>query len=179
MDHSKIGVRYAKALFEYAEENQVTDSIISDVELLHKSILEYDELNKYLNNPVIKSSEKIQFMNNLFGDKFHKITMDFIHLVIRHKRETHFNAICRRITFLYNEKMGIRNLSLVSAVELDKSSQTELEDIVKTSLNAKTLIVNTTINPEIIGGFILNMDDLRYDASIKSRINELHNKIKS
>lgn len=177
MDYSKIGVRYAKALFEYAEEQKLTDLVVEDIRLLYSNLKENPELLKYFSNPVTKSSAKSQMVDDIYGKHFQKLTCDFMKLVIQHRREEHFPAICRRVDALYKEKFGIRNLKIRSVVEMNPELQKRIEAIVKEALNAKSLELSTELDPDLIGGFVLDMDDLRFDASVKAQISELHNKL--
>lgn len=177
MDYSKIGVRYAKALFQYAEEQNVLDIIVGDVRVLYDNLKQNSDLLQMLCSPVVKVSEKGKFVEDVYANQLHKITVDFLKLVIQHRREDHLIAMCRRVEAMYREKFGIRQLNLVSVIELNKTIQEQIESAVKAALNAKLIEVSTEINPDLIGGFVLNMDDLRYDASVKSQIASLRNKI--
>ncbi len=177
MDYSKIGVRYAKALFQYAEEQNVADIIVGDMRVLYENLNTNQELMRFLCSPVVKMSEKEKLVEAVYTDKFHKISVDFLKLVIQHRREEHLVAMSRRVEAMYREKFGIRQLKLVSVIELNKSLQEQIEKIVKVALKAKSLEVSTEINPDLIGGFVLDMDDLRYDASVKSQIASLRNSI--
>lgn len=178
MDYSKIGVRYAKALFELADEKGLTAVIVSDVKALAESITNNPEFIAYLTNPVIKQGDKIQLVESVFQGKFNDLTIDFLKLVINHRREEHLMAMCRRIEFLYKEKSGIKSLELVSAIELENSVLDKIKLIVKDALKADTLEVKTKVDKDIIGGFVLNMEDLRYDASIKLQLHKLQTKLK-
>ncbi|MEA1873761.1 MAG: ATP synthase F1 subunit delta [Bacteroidota bacterium] len=177
MDYSKIGVRYAKALFQYAEEQKVTDVIVGDMRILFDNLKQNFELTRFLCNPVVKMSEKKKFVDTVYLNQFHKISVDFLKLVIHHRREEHLIAMCRRVEAMYREKFGIRELKLVSVIEINQGLQEQIEKTVKTALNVKSLNVSTEINPDLIGGFVLDMDDLRYDASVKTQLASLRNRI--
>jgi len=177
MDYSKIGVRYAKALFQYAEEQNLTDVVVGNMRVLFENLSENKELMRFLCSPVVKISEKGKLVEAVFSGQFHKITVDFLKLVIQHRREEHLIAMCRRVEAMYREKFGIQQLKLISVIELNQTIQTQIEKTVKAALNAKSLEVSTEINPDLIGGFVLDMNDLRYDASVKTQIASLRNKI--
>jgi F-type H+-transporting ATPase subunit delta len=177
MDYSKIGVRYAKALFQYAEEQNLTDVVVGNMRELYKNLNENQELMRFLCSPVVKLSEKEKLVEEVFSRQFHEISVDFMKLVIQHRREEHLIAMCRRVEAMYREKFGIRQLKLISVIDLNQSIRNQIEKTVKAALNAESLEISTEINSDLIGGFVLDMDDLRYDASVKSQIASLRNKI--
>lgn len=178
MDYSKIGVRYAKALFELADEKNLIDVVVSDMRSLFENLMNGQGLIHYLTNPVIKPVDKLALVDEVFGGKFNPMTVDFLKLVIGHRREEHLPAMCRRVEFLYKEKFGIKSLELISAIDLDKEVLGKIELIVKQALKADKLEVKTRIDEDIIGGFVLDMEDLRYDASLKTQLNKLQLKLK-
>lgn len=178
MDYSKIGVRYAKALFELADEKSVLTDVITDMRGFDQAFRENTQFANVLSNPVLDRSKKFDLLDAVFASNFQKLTIDFLRLVIKQGREEHFPAICRRLEYLYKEKFGIKSLELISAIELDRASISKLEAIVKSALQASTLELTTKVDPDIIGGFVLNMDDLKYDASVKAQLAQLSKNFK-
>ncbi len=127
MDYSKIGVRYAKALFELADERNLIDAVNGDMRFLFESLTQNKELHHYLTNPIIKSTDKIKLVNEAFQQNFNALSIDFLKLVIENRREEHLLAMCRRFEYLYKEKFGIKKLELLSAVELDENILKKIE----------------------------------------------------
>lgn len=178
MDYSKIGVRYAKALFEYSEEEKALDVVVNDMKEMSEIIKTEAGFVDYLGNPIVLSTDKMKFVDEVFGSKFHKITIDFLHLLIKQKREIHLNAICRKIESMYKEKHGVKSLEVVTAQDVSDDIKSKIQLIVKDALNAKSLEVVEVVDPNIIGGFVLKMEDLQYDASIKTQLEELKLQLK-
>jgi F-type H+-transporting ATPase subunit delta len=178
MDYSKIGVRYAKALFEYSEEENALEVVVNDMREMSKIIKTEADFVNYLGSPIVLPSDKMKFVDKVFGSKFHKISIDFLYLLIKQKREKHLNAICRKIESMYKEKHGVRSLEMVTAQDVNDDIKRKIQSIVKDALNAKSLDVVEVVDPNIIGGFVLKMEDLQYDASVKTQLETLKLQLK-
>ena len=94
MNESLIRVRYAKALYQLATEEREQTAIRRDAELLRTTVNDSKEFADFLENPLIKSSEKNRIMLKLFTGNINDITMRFLHLLIENKRECYLKNIC-------------------------------------------------------------------------------------
>ncbi|MFO7879702.1 MAG: ATP synthase F1 subunit delta [Bacteroidota bacterium] len=178
MDHSRIAVRYAKAAFELAQEQDKTDVFIKDMRTLSDLLNTNNEIIGYLNNPVVRKSEKAKTIDRIFAKQFDKLSLDFIHLVVDHNRERQLKAICMKTESLYKELKGISSLEIKSAKVLDGNSRKKLSENIKSALGAKEIELKETVDESLIGGFVLRTEDLQYDASIKTQLARLKNKLK-
>ncbi|HKK67199.1 MAG TPA: ATP synthase F1 subunit delta [Bacteroidales bacterium] len=173
MDQSRIAVRYARAAFELAQEQNKLDVLVEDMRHLNKLFSDNSDLLQFFDNPVIKKSEKLKTVNKLFTDNLNDFSVNFIRLIVQHHREKQIQAICRRIDSLYKTHKGIQSLEIRSADKLDDKSRKKLSESVKSALGAKEIELKETVDNELIGGFVLRTDDLQYDASIKTQLDKL------
>jgi len=172
MDESAITVRYAKALFSLAKENQWLSSLKEDAELISAICSRSEDFNILLNDPVILPSEKIRMMGLIFEKKVHKTTLDFLTLVTRNKRETYLPSISRYIQTLIRKEKNIKTAVITTAQELDENLLQKTQKILEKELKA-TVELSQRVNPEIIGGLILRIDDQQYDASVHTQLRKL------
>jgi F-type H+-transporting ATPase subunit delta len=173
MDQSRIAVRYARAAFELAQEQNKLDRLIQDMRSLYGLFSDNSDLLQFFDNPVIKKSEKLKMADKMFTGKMDTFSVDFIRLIVQHHREKHIQAICRRIDSLYKEYKGIQSLEIRSAAKLDDKSRKKLSDSVRSALGAKEIELKETVDESLIGGFVLRTDDLQYDASMKTKLEGL------
>lgn len=176
MDHSKITVRYAKALFELAKERSLLEVVKKDVELIFQLCNESIEFKSFLESPIIKTSQKIKLLNSLFSENIHEQSMNFIRLVTENKRESHLQGICRNILTLYRNEQGIKTAVLTSAVTLDRTLTTQIAQQLEKELKAKVEL-SGKVNPELIGGFILRVDDRQLDASVATQLQKIKQRL--
>lgn len=163
--------RYAKALIDYGIENKSLDKLFKDLNDISASIQNSSDLRAVLNSPVIRGEDKLNILNEVF-----KTSDKTIHNLFKslsyHNRFDHLKLVCNSFVHLYNEVNNIQEAHIRSAVELDdnalKAFQKKINDI--TGDSAK---ITTSVDKDLLGGFILNINNLQYDASISGKLNKL------
>ena len=163
MNQSKISVRYAKAFFEFAKEKGILENVIADVKLLIKSLGEIPELAEVFQNPIVKPSGKKAFVSSLLKGKVSEETIDFLNLEIENGREMYT---------IYRKEQGITAVTLTSATPLSKEQEKSVADLVKKTRNTEVEL-QTKVDPSLMGGFILRVEDQQYDASVSSRLKQI------
>lgn len=176
MNQSKISVRYAKAFYEYATEKGATEKVVADVKTLLKGLADVPELLEVFHNPVVKPSKKKLFMTTLLANKVCPETISFIDMIISNNREMYIQDILRNVLDIYHKSTGVTTVTITSAVPLTEAQQKTVIDYVNTKKNTKVEL-QTKIDPTLMGGFVLRIDDLQYDASIKTRLKQIKNEL--
>jgi len=166
MTESNISVRYAKALFQAAVEAGTEARVMEDLSRL-KMVLSAPDFGEMLDSPVVKTSGKKKVMDELFGDRFSTLSLNFLHLVLDNKREGYFAAIIRNYTRLYKEKQGIRSAEIMVPNPLDSGHREKFRQLLEKAFNSR-IEMEEKVKPELIGGFILKVEDEQYDASVSS-----------
>lgn len=169
MNQSKITVRYAKALFELAKEKQLTEAIKKDmvfIQLIAKSV---DDFKFLIESPIIKSKKKQEIFRLMFGKSVEKLTLDFLFLILKNKREVYLSDIARNFLDLARKNLGIKSANFVSAIEISAAEVEEIKQITEKVFNTKIELI-LDIRPELIGGFVLRVEDQQFDASVSSRL---------
>lgn len=131
------------------------------------------ELKNFFASPVIDAKRKTSIMESVL-QPFSIETKTFLALIIRQGRSEAIAAIAREFVNLYKAKNGIKDVSIVSAKALEDEQIEAILSKTKESLPEHTkLEVNHKVDPELIGGFILRMGDIQYDASLKTKMNNI------
>lgn len=126
-----------------------------------------------LQNPVIKHDKKLDILKKIFGGKVHSLTMAFFDIITRKNREPILAGVAREFHNAYNEHKGIGKASVTTAVPLDTKMRGEFEKLVRQYSEKKEVELVEKVDPELIGGFVLNVGDRQVDASIKNKIKTL------
>ncbi len=171
MSDQRIAYRYAKALLDLAEEQKALDKVLADMETLTAVCKSSREFRLMLNNPVITHDKKLKILQATFK-KAHKITNTYVKIVTRKNRENVLEATAKEFIRLYNIKKGIEEVNLTTSYKLDKKQKQEFIDVVKT-ITGKEVDLNEKVDKEIIGGFILKINDRQIDESVRSKLKEL------
>jgi len=172
MNESKISVRYAKALSLLSRDKDILEIVKDDMTFIMNTILTLPEFTLLLESPIIKSSEKQNIIHKIFGNKIHEITLSFLDIIIKNKREIYIKDICRRFLYLYKKHKGIKTAVLTTAVPVGTEIINNITKMIKTRLKTEVEMYEN-VNDELIGGFILRIEDLQYDASISSELKKI------
>lgn len=173
MSDIKVASRYAKALLELAVEKGALEDVIKDVRLLLSLASENRELVLMLNSPIINSDKKYKVLETLFGKTANKITMSFFEIVTRKNRANVLVSTAKEFQRQYNLHMGIQVAEITTTVELDDQLRKEVVSIVKEISGLDKVELVEKINPEIIGGFVLKVNDKLLDDSISKKLRDL------
>ncbi len=168
----KIAIRYARSLMGLAEERNQLQAVHADMAQLAAAIIANKELAVLLKSPVVKPDVKERILGQIFGASFNKVTMSFLQLVVRKRREDVIPTMAISFTRLYNIKMGIVEASLTTASDVDDAIRAEILRLVGEETQ-KTVQLETKTDPELIAGFVLKVGDNRFEASIARELKEL------
>jgi F-type H+-transporting ATPase subunit delta len=171
MNDSKISVRYARALFQSALEKKILDNVYQDM-IFISEICKIAETKEFLNSPIIVPSKKEAIFHKMLGDNVEKITLSIIDLIVKNGRESFIPAITR--VFIHETKKfkGITETVLTTAVKVDHKVKKQITDLISDGFKTKVEL-KENIDPEIIGGFILQIDDNYIDASIRNKLRKI------
>lgn len=172
MDTSKIGVRYARAFFDLVTEKKVTDAVRDDIILLEKVWRESDDLRAALLNPVISPSGKRKIMHSVFETQVQGITLQFLDLIIRNRREHYLPDILRRFLYLYRTSRGIKTAELVTAALVAPETTKRIAELIRKAFQTDVELA-AEVRPAIIGGFILTVEDRQIDSSVATYLRNI------
>lgn len=173
MHHTdKIPVRYAKALMMAAKEADRIDVVYNDLMLVAEMLESVPEFMNLLKDPVIRSNKKIKILKNILEGKITGETFNLLILLIGNKREKHFPEILRVFKVLYKNAKGIKEVTLKTPVAPDREITSRLEELLRQKLNSDVEITKV-IDESLIGGFTIRMNDLLYDASVKTQLKRI------
>jgi F-type H+-transporting ATPase subunit delta len=175
MNQSKISVRYAKALFMTAHDAKILNEVMEDINFFMQ-VHKFGRLREMLESPVVKSSDKKRVVNELFSKKISKLSMDFFNLLITNKRESYLPLIALNFKGLYKRNIGIRSAELTVSEKIDEEFIIKFKEILKKTFKSE-IELEEKVNPQIIGGFILKVDDEQFDASVSSELAKIRKKL--
>ena len=172
MDQSKINVRYAKAFFSLAKEKGLTDVLQQDAETVSAVCSSSSDFNILLNSPVIPTSGKVKAITGIFEGKVHAYTLKFLVMITQNRREMYIPSIFRDLIDLYRKSQGISSAVLTTARALDKAIIDQIISELE-KISGGKVELSQSIDPELIGGFVLRVDDRQYDASVATQLKKI------
>lgn len=172
MAESKVAKRYAKSLLGLATELKQQDAAYADMALLAKTIDSRHDLDVILSSPVVRPDLKQSVVAKIFGENFSELTTKFINLIIDKGREGQLKYIAKSFVAQYKKQKGITTASVRTASKLLPDAMAKIEALVKEHAGGD-VEVTETVDPELIGGFVLRIGDQQLDTSILSELTDL------
>ena len=173
MDSGLIPQRYAKAMYKFALEHNSADAVYEEMKVVINSFRENPRLSKVLANPFVDDKEKYELLKAAAGDKVEDGFLGFVKLIIEKRREEFALQMALAYRDIYRKANHISQVKITTAVNLPDAEMDKLRTLVSNSFKDTKLEFTEQINPEIIGGFIIDVDDSRMDASISNEIEQL------
>ena len=178
MDNGKISVRYARALFQLAQEQGCEEAVYDGLtRFAHNYLLAIAQFNEVLADPVVAKEEKVKLVEMAVGEPMHDTLKQFIAFVTDQKREDKLFLIAMKYMEMYRTKHGILHTYVTTAAELPEMTYDKIKAFIKQTFNADAEM-DVKIDPALIGGFILDIENTRMDASVAGQLNALKNKLK-
>lgn len=174
MKNPRLASRYAKSLLDLATEQSQLDAVLQDMRYLAALTKESRDFTNMLRSPIIKADKKHHILAAVFGsDRISKLTSAFIKLLINKGREAYLPEITSSFILQYKELKHIKTLKLTSAAALNENVKQAIVAKVAQQLQNNQIELEEKINPELLGGFVLEMDDKLFDASIRRDLNDV------
>ncbi|MEA3452100.1 MAG: ATP synthase F1 subunit delta [Bacteroidota bacterium] len=171
MNESKISVRYAKALFNLAKEKNILDEIKKDVDLLNE-ICNIEEFDEFLNSPIIPVSKKMQVFDGIFRGNINQIVLDTLLLIGKNRRETFLILITLNFLTYYRKYIGITEVNFTTASEVSEENKQNIKKLLQQIIQGK-IELKHNINSDLIGGFVLRVDDKQIDSSVRTQLKDI------
>ena len=111
-------------------------------------------------------------MKDLFADKVQPMVISFFNIMVNKSRAGVLYGTAKEIVNLNNQDKGIVKAKVTSAVALTEENKKQLVDVVKAATKGE-VILEAKVDPKLIGGFILQVGDRQFDASLNSKLNKL------
>lgn len=172
MKGARAALRYAKAILNLAKENGVEETVNNDMKLIAETITENSELDAMLKSPVIKAADKTRVLNALFSNKVNNITKGLFNLLQENKRMVMLESVAKQYSIIYDHHKSIQVAKVTTAVPVTDALKFKIQQKV-VELTGNEASIENIIDPNILGGFILRVGDVQYDASISNQLNEL------
>jgi F-type H+-transporting ATPase subunit delta len=171
MSGSRAAIRYAKAVLSLATDNKSAKAVNSDMKTITNAIAQSEDLSQMLQSPVVRSSDKKAVLTSVFKNA-NVATTNLIDTLISNKRLALLNDVAASYTQLYDQMRGTQVATVTTAVPLTADLKTKVLAKVK-ELTGKEAEVENIIDESILGGFILRVGDIQYNASIANKLDKL------
>ena len=172
MNTGVISKRYAKALYQFAEDSGKGEQVYREMTTLATSFLQVPSLRKALDNPLLSVEAKANLLCSAAGGNIAQETRRFFLLVLEAHREKFMQFIACSYVDLYRKNNNILIGKLITATPVDKGIEDRMRMMIVKGTQG-TVEFETVVEPSIQGGFILDVDFNRLDASIATQLSRV------
>ena len=172
MDIGVISVRYARALLKTSLELKVDKLVYTDMQILAQSFLQLPELNRAMENPMLQKEQKLHLLTVALGEEADELSKKFICLVLDARREGILQFMAHSYLTLYRRHKNIIRGQLTTAVTVSSSVKLKMKQLIESRTQGKVEF-NSSVDPSLLGGFVLEYDTYKMDASIKTKLNTI------
>lgn len=173
MANYRVAKRYAKAFFEVLPTEK-QEQAVQEMRDILKGFKTSRDLKNFLNSPIISDEKKLNIAKSVFSS-FSAETQKLVELLIRNSRSSNLKEVAKAIIERYRIINGIKKVHIYSAQPLSEGQLNAIVDKTQSTLGIgkDKIEVEQKVDESLIGGFILRIDDIQFDASIKTRLNEI------
>ena len=166
---------YAQALYDAAAENGRVDQVREDLASFVEASHEVPELRELLRNPRLEPGTKRAGVEELLGDS-DQLLRNFLLLVVEKGRAAEIDEIARELDRIVAEAEGVLDVELTTAVDLSDEEERDLVSRIEKASGRK-VEATRNVDPDLIGGIVLQAGSLRLDASVRGRLNRLRQEL--
>ena len=161
--------RYAKAVLLKASDTNTAQVVFEDMQSISATISNSNELKEMLVSPVFNDEDKKEALHKIFTKQTDN-TKSLISTLVTNKRASMLGDVATSYIELYKESQGIKVARVTTAVALSSELKEKVLVKVKELTGSDKITLESTIDESIIGGFILRIGDLQYNASIANSL---------
>lgn len=177
MNTGLISTRYATALLDYSIASGQEKEVYGRMKTLSEVYLLVPQLRTALANTTISNKNKKQIIFTSIGGSVPSSLDKMIDLILKNERVEVILFIALRYIELYRERFGIQYGKLITAVPINKENEEKIISRIS-NIVGENLEIEPVVDPDLIGGFVLHLNDLRWDASVAGELTRFKNKIK-
>jgi F-type H+-transporting ATPase subunit delta len=174
---SEVARRYAEALIRAAEHEGAVDLVLGELAELERDVLKANpRFAQILASPRVSAAQKDRILVELLENRASSLLLRFLRVLNRHDRLAYLGAVSQAARAIWDKRHARVPVQVRSAHPLDES-QTQALLAQLTRLTGATPILQVSIDPTLIAGLVVQVGDLRYDASVKSRLAQLRQRL--
>ena len=176
MKDYRAALRYARALFGLADEKSLLEQIEKELGEAADLVSRYPETSHLLANATVSREEKEDFIEKILPAGFSNLLIHFFKVLVRKKRFRDLALVREAFHHLYEEKKGIQKVRVESPIPFDAELEKRLTQALEKKLK-RTVYLETTVNPKLLGGLVLDFEGTQLDGSYRTFLHELKQRL--
>ena len=173
MPNPRLAGRYAKSLIDLAVEKNQLEAIYKDMLFLQDLNKNSPDFVNLLRSPIVKPDKKQKIVDAVMTGRITELMAAFIRLLITKARESFLPEIVHSFVDMYNDMKGIHRVKLTTAEPVSDALKAELVNKMKSETSLQQIELETAVNADLIGGFVLEFDNNLVDVSVARDLRDI------
>lgn len=173
MNGGLIPKRYAKALYKFALQTDTASRVYEEMKSVVSAFESNPKLLKVLSNPFVDNADKSKLLMSAAGENPGDAFKGFVRLILDNHREMYAYEMALAYRDIYRKANNISMVRVTTAAEMGQTEMEKITDLVSKSFEGNTLEYSYSVDTDIIGGFVIDVDSVRMDASISNELEQL------
>lgn len=165
--------RYARALYKFAAQTNSLSRVYDEMNHVIVAFRNDPRLEKILSNPFVDADDKKKVLLAAAGQNPGDDFKRFVTLIVDHHREEFAYLMALAFCDIYRKENKISRVKITTAVAMPESELAKLRDVVEKAFDNRTFEIEYAVDPKLIGGFVIDVDSTRMDASISNELQQL------
>ena len=171
-----IANRYAEALFQLSEEENITKEIYNELHSVLDIVKSNKDLDNVLKSPLVTKADKVQLIETLFNNKINNNLKNFLKILVEKGRISSLKSIELTFKQLLNDRDNIIEGTVISAIPLTDEKVKELEEKLSKKYN-KNVTLENKVDKSILGGVLIRLGNIQIDGSVKTRLDNIKDQL--
>lgn len=171
-----IANRYAEALFQLSEDENITKEIYNELHNVVETVKNNKDLDNVLKSPLVAKIEKVKLIESLFNNKINNNLKNFLKILVEKGRISSLKSIELTFKQLLNDKNNIIEGTAISAIPLTDKKVKELEEKLSKKYN-KNVTLENKVDQSILGGVLVRLGNTQIDGSVKTRLDNIKDQL--
>ena len=170
---SKVAGPYAEALLDLAKSNDSLKETTNDMNIVSQFLLNSSDLKKFLGNPLVTREAKKNVVKDILGEQISSNTLKFLSLLVERNRIQVLESIAQKFLELSYKQDSIEIAKITSSIQLSADQQKEIAEKLKKITGAKQIKLALKVDPQLIGGFTIEIGSKMIDTSIRGQLKKI------
>lgn len=177
LENNKVAARYARALFDSAVEANEADAVLRDLETVDAVFTQLPNLMSFFENPGVPAEQKQQLVRDQLGKGSNLWVARILNLLVENNRMPVFPQLVGHYRDMLNQRENVGLAEVVTAVELEGELRERIRKTLQTSMGFTRVELESRVDPGILGGIIIKVQDRIIDGSYVGRLEELRKQL--
>ena len=170
---NKVAQPYAEALLDLAKSNDSLKETTNDMNIVSQFLANSSDLKKFLGNPLITKDAKKNVVKDIFGEQIDGSTLKFLLLLVDRGRIEVLESIAQKFLELSYKQESIEIAKITSSIQLSADQQKSIAEKLKKITGAKQIKLALKVDPQLIGGFTIEIGSKMIDTSIRGQLKQI------